>query len=87
LSISRIETEYQKPVNRRKEKCLVYVHVALDSMSRIYSESKAMIILSEIKKLLLSAFNVDEISGVANYGNNSFIALNGWSRDEAKDNI
>lgn len=86
-SVSGIETEYQKPVNRRKEKCLVYVHVALDSMSRIYSESKAMIILSEIKKLLLSAFNVDEISGVANYGNNSFIALNGWSRDEAKDNI
>ena len=40
--IGKIENDFEKAASLKKNRCVVYISVSLDSMKRIYSESKAI---------------------------------------------
>ena len=87
FGVKRIEKEYKKFSNLRKNKCLVYIGVSLDSMKILYSESKAMRIVSSIKAVLIKVFASDVNSYIAEYGTKSFIGVNCWDEEKIKENI
>ena len=49
----KLESDYVKAMNMCQTRCLTYVSVSLDSMRRIYPESKVERMLERIKKVLL----------------------------------
>ena len=87
LSIKRLENMFDKLEKSAQNRCLVYIGVSLDKMSRLYSETKAMRVLSEMKPVLLKMFCADADGGISLYGEKNFIALNKWEDKEAKFNI
>ncbi|MBQ2615096.1 MAG: EAL domain-containing protein [Clostridia bacterium] len=74
--IGRIENEFEKAGDMRKNRCLVYISVSLDSMKRLYSESKATRILERIRKTLLTHFCLNADGDISLYGTSNFVALN-----------
>lgn len=71
--VGKLEGDFRKAAELYKSRSVVYIDISLDSMSRLYSESKAMRILSQIRPLLLAAFCVDGGS-LCPYGASSFVA-------------
>ncbi len=73
--INRIENIFEKASSARKNRCLIYISVSLDNMKRLYSESKAIRMYEQIKRILLKYFSVKIDGKISLYGHN-FIALN-----------
>ena len=48
--IGKIENDFEKAGALRKNRCVVYISLSLDSMKRLYSESKAVRMYEQIKK-------------------------------------
>ena len=82
--IGKIENDFEKAGTLRKNRCVIYISVSLDSMKRLYSESKAVRIHEQLKKILLNhfCFNVD--GEISLYGKENFISLNNLEADEAE---
>ncbi len=78
----RIESDFEKAGNMRQKRCLVYVSVSLDSLKRIYPESKAMRILEKIKKVMLTHFCINIKGNISPYEKNNFVAVNYCDEDE-----
>lgn len=74
--IGKIENEFQKAGNMRKDRCLVYISVYLDYAERLYSESKAMRVLERIRKVLLTQFALEMDGEISFYGKDNFVAVN-----------
>ena len=74
--IGKIENDFEKAGDMRKNRCLVYISVSLDSMKRMQSESKAMRIFDKIRGVLLTHFCIDINGDISLYGKNNFLALN-----------
>lgn len=85
--IGRIENDFEKAGASRKNRCLVYISVSLDSIKRLHSESKAMRIFDKIKNALLTHFCININGDICLYGKNNFIALNNLTADEITDLI
>lgn len=75
--IGKIENDYVKATQNRMRRCVIYISVSLDSMKRLSSESKAVIIYEQIKKILFSHFCVNGDGEISVYGKNNFVVING----------
>lgn len=74
--MGRIENDFEKAGASRKNRCIVYISISLDSMKRLYSESKAIRMYEHIKKILLNHFCLSISGEISLYGNENFVALN-----------
>ena len=80
--IGKIENEFEKAGNNRKNRSVVYVSVALDNMKRLYSESKALRMYEHIKKILLNHFCINIDGEISLYGKDNFVALNNLNESD-----
>ncbi len=80
--IGKIENNFEKMGALRKNRCIIYISVSLDGMKRMYSESKAVRIYEQIKRILLGHFCIDIDGDISLYGRESFIALNDLKADK-----
>ncbi len=85
--IGKIENEFEKAANMRKNRCVVYIFVSLDHIKRLYSESKAVRIYEQIKKKLLRDFCYTVDGDISLYSKDNFIALNNLSEEEITQHI
>ena len=75
--ISKIESDFEKAVGARENRCVVYISISLDSLKRLYSESKATRMYEQIKRILLNYFSLNIDGDISIYGKESFVAING----------
>ena len=78
----KIESIFEKTENARKNRCIVYISVSLDSMKRMYSESKVMRMYEQIKKTLLGHFCLNTDGEISLYGKENFVVLSSLSAEE-----
>jgi len=81
--IGRTENRFNKLTGLRKNRCIIYISISLDSVKRIYPESKSLMLLSQIRTVLLKVFTINENDSISMYGNNSFVAVNEYTSDLA----
>ncbi len=74
--IGKIETDFEKAGASRKNRTIVYISISLDSMKRLYSESKAIRMYEQIKKILFNHLCLGIGGEISLYGNENFVALN-----------
>ena len=80
--IGKIENDFEKAGALRKNRCIVYASISLDSMKRLYSEAKAITMYEQIKRVLLNHLCLNVDGEISIYGNENFVALNELSSDE-----
>ena len=85
--IGKIENDFEKAVNSRKNCCVVYVSMSFEEMKRLYPESKSMRILEEIKNVLLERFCVQTNGNITIYDKDDFIAVNNLSSERIELSI
>ncbi len=85
--IGKIEHNFDKAGTMREHRCLIYISVSLDSMKRIYSESKAVRMHEQIKKILLRHFCLETSGEISLYGRGNFVAISNWDADETAKRI
>ena len=73
-STGKIENDFEKIGEERKNRCIVYVSVSLDGMKRVYSEPKALRMYEQIQKILLQSLCLDINGEISLYGKNNFVA-------------
>ena len=74
--IGKIENDFEKAGTFKKNRCLIYISISLDSMKRVYSESKALRMYEQIKRILFNHLCLGIGGEIALYGNENFVALN-----------
>ena len=74
--IGKIENDFEKAGALRKNRSVVYICVSLDSMKRLYSESKAVRMYEQIKSILFNHFCLDADGEISLCGQENFIAVN-----------
>ena len=75
-SLDKIQNLYKKNMNMRKKRCLIYASVSLENAERLYSESKAMRMLDQVKSTMFGCFGVDAEGEICLNGKNDFVSLN-----------
>ena len=85
--IGRIENDFEKAVAARKNSCVVYISVSLDNMKRLYSESKAIRMYEQIKRILLVHFGFNAGGEISLYGKENFVAINSFESAEIARHI
>lgn len=78
----KIENDFEKARNARKNRCVIYISISLDSMKRLYSESKAGRMYEQIKNILLVYFSLNTNGEISRYGKENFVALNYLETEE-----
>ena len=73
--IGKIESDFEKAGELRKNRSVVYVSISLDAVKRLYSESKAVRMYEQIKKLLFNDLCVEAGGEISLYGNENFVVL------------
>jgi len=84
-SIGKIENDFEKAVNSRNNRYVIYISISLDSMKRLYAESKAMRIYEQIKRILLRHFALSTNGEISLYGKENFIAFGSLDEGEIKN--
>lgn len=74
-STGKLENDFEKATALRKNRCVIYISVSLDSMKRLYPESRAFRIYEQLKKILLKYFCVGFDGEIAVYGEDGFVVL------------
>ena len=85
--IGKLEHDFDKAATARKRRCVVFVSVSLETMIRIYSESKAIRIYERIKRILLAQFGQTVGGKIALYGEEDFVALNNLGQERIAQRI
>ena len=85
--IGKIENDFEKAGALRENRAIIYISISLDSMKRLYSESKAIRMYSEIKRIMLNHFSLSINGEISLYGNENFVALNGLEPKEIEERI
>ncbi len=80
--IGKIENDFEKAGTLRENRSIVYVSISLDGMKRLYSDSKAIRIYEQIKRILFRCFCLDIDGKISLYGNENFVALNYLDSEE-----
>ena len=80
--IGKIENDFEKAGYARKNRCIVYISMSLDNVKRLYSESKAMMMYEQIRKILHKHFCLGIDGDISIYGKSNFVALNSLGADE-----
>ena len=78
----RIEAEFDRAGALRKNRCIIYISISLDSMKRLYSESKAVRMYEQIKGILLRHFCLNTEGEICIYGKDSFVVFGNLSSEE-----
>ena len=86
-SIGKIENDFEKARSARNNRCIVYICVSLDSMKRLYAESKAIRMYEQIKSILLSHFCLNIGGEISLYGKENFVAMNSLEAGETEQCI
>ena len=81
-SIGKIENDFEKAGTLRKNRCVIYISISLDSIKRLYSESKAVRMYEQIKRILLSDLCLSANGEICIYGKENFVAVN--NSDDSK---
>ncbi len=79
--IGKIENDFESSRALRKKQCVIYISVSLDSMKRLYSESRAMRMYERLKRILFRHFCLNNGGGISIYGSDAFIALSSQSAE------
>ena len=85
--LGKIENDFDKATNDRKNRSLVYISVSLDNMNRLYSESRTARMYEQIKRILLADFCLGIDGEISVYGQENFVALSGLEEQEIIDVI
>ena len=85
--IGKIENDFEKAGASGKNRCIIYISISLDSMKRLYSESKAIRMYEQIKKILFSHLCLGTGGEISLYGNENFVALNSLQAAETEQCI
>ena len=85
--IGKIESDFEKAKTLRKKRCVIYISLSLDSMKRLYSESKAVRLYEQIKRILHIHFCLSVDGEISFYGKDGFVALNSLEADQAEKRI
>lgn len=73
--IGKIENDFEKSGAMRKIRSIVYISMPLDSMERLYSESKAMRMHEHVKRILFDHFCLNVNGEISLYGKENFVAI------------
>lgn len=79
--ISKIENDFEKAVNFRKNCCIIYISMSFEEMKRLYPESKSIRIFEKIKKVLLEYFCLQANGNISIHADDDFIAVNSLNSD------
>lgn len=82
--IGKIENDFEKAGASRENRCVVYISVSLDAMKRLYSESKAMRLYEQIKRILFTHFCLNANGEISLYGSENFVSLNALEAEEVE---
>ncbi len=82
--IGKIETDFEKAGALRKNRSIIYISISLDGMKRLYSESKAVRMYEQIKKILLTHLCLNTGGEISLYGNENFVAFNSLEAGETE---
>ncbi len=74
--IGKIESDFEKAGSLRKKRTLLYISLSLDSVKRVYSESKALRIYEYVKKVLFNHLCLAIDGEISHYGKENFVSLN-----------
>ena len=85
--IGSIENDFERAGALRKNRCVVYISISLDNVKRLYSESKAVRIYEQIKRILFKYMCLDAGGDISIYGNENFVALNNMESGEIEKYI
>ena len=80
--IGKIGNDFERAGKSKKNRCIVYVFISLDNMKRLYSESKAMRIYEQVKKVLLNHLCLNINGEISVYGKENFVAINELGAEE-----
>lgn len=80
--IGKIENDFEKAGVFRKNRSIIYISISLDGMKRLYSESKAIIMYEQIKRILLSRLCLSIGGQLSLYGKENFVAFNNLESEE-----
>ena len=86
-SMGKIENDFEKRGHTGKNRCVVYISLSLDSMKRLYAESKAIRMFEQIKKILLNHFSLDIDGEISVYDEENFVAINALESAEIAKRI
>lgn len=75
LSVNKLETVFDRLGKVRKNRILVYISVSVDNLINMYSDSKASLVMSDIKSILLNNFAQENASVIAPHGLKNFVIL------------
>lgn len=81
-SMGKIKNTFEKAEDLRRIRCVVYIAFSLDSMKRLYSESRTARMYEEIKKILLRHFCFAVDGEIALYEEDNFVAVNNLGTNE-----
>ncbi len=85
--IGKIENDFEKAGEMRKNRSVVYISISLDGMKRLYSESKAGRMYEQIKGILFKHFCLGIDGEISLYGEENFVALAGLDADKIAECI
>ena len=85
--LNKIENEFMKAGNARRDRTLVYVSVSLDGMKRLYPESKVNRIYEQLKHILFEHLCLHIDGDISVYGDANFVALNRLQAEEIASRI
>jgi len=80
--LGKIENDFEKAGEKRKNRSIIYISISLGSMKRLYSESKAIRMYEQIKKILLHHLCLNISGDLSIYGKENFVALNDLTSDD-----
>lgn len=82
--LGKMENDFEKAGTLRKNRSIIYVSISLDSMKRLYPESKAVRMYEQIKKILFNHFCLETGGEISIYGQLNFVAMNNLDADKAQ---
>lgn len=85
--IGTLENKYEKLTKSRNQRCLIYIYISLDNLKRIYSESRASRVNSQVRDSLLKAFAVNIEGYICAYDDESYVAVNELTSEKAEEYI
>lgn len=85
--IGKIENDFEKAGGSGKNRSIIYISLSLDSMKRLYSESKAVRMYEQIKNILLNHLCLSIGGEISLYDKENFVALNNLQSEEIEQCI
>lgn len=85
--IGKLENDFDKAGKAGKRRCVLYIALSLDNMIRLYSQTNAMGMYEQIKRILLIHFGTGNGNEISVYGKENFVAINCFESEEMAGHI